>query len=647
MPWLDANGLLPGRGAPGGRPTGRGAGALGRARCRWRPTRRRRRRRRREPRARPGPRERPGPPRQRAPRARACAGRVGGRLGGGRLGGGRGGLHRLGGGSRRPAAGLASAAFSAGLAAGGCGRGSGLATAISCVAVLLLELHLDGKLDRRGRRLDELAHLLQLLENFLALDAVLSWRVRELGSWPRFSFWPETRFRGVAANRYADVQDSSGGTHRVLMSCCSSFCRSVIGLCWVRCREVLAHAVRPARPSTVTRRARANALRRTARSKHSVVGCRCAPRPGAVPCGSGTTTGWPCASEPTITRNNSLLAARRRHPMQVRTGPGVSSAGVIDGRTTTGSLAVRRTDTEPGGSGGVRACARNVLPAGASPQVRPRRTLREAVISGSREVVTRSDHPSNQSSGAELEAFKNFDAADPPGTGYRRCRRSCRWPGSPSRPREERNPLLSLPRRPRAAKAEKSVVVPGRYIVMTQGPALASYRGGVKGIPRTKPIAGHQINVRSDASKQLPRAPDPSAPLRADQARACRLAPRSTTTPSPSTASRRSSRRARPPGSRRPRACSASGRTRCAPPTPSRPRRSSASTAERRLEAAVRRQRQRGSRHDRRRPRLRHLAGEPVVRAARVDARPGRHRREVARHLRRGRRRSRSPATTR
>ena len=40
------------------------------------------------------------------------------------------------------------------------------------VAVGLLELHLDGKLDRRGSRLDELAHLLQLVENFLALDAI-------------------------------------------------------------------------------------------------------------------------------------------------------------------------------------------------------------------------------------------------------------------------------------------------------------------------------------------------------------------------------------------------------------------------------------------------------------------------------------------
>ena len=33
--------------------------------------------------------------------------------------------------------------------------------------------------------------------------------------------------------------------------------------------------------------------------------------------------------------------------------------------------------------------------------------------------------------------------------------------------------------KPAAAKAEKSVVVPGRYIVLTKGPALASYRGGV------------------------------------------------------------------------------------------------------------------------------------------------------------------------
>ena len=43
----------------------------------------------------------------------------------------------------------------------------------------------------------------------------------------------------------------------------------------------------------MTRRARPKAFRRTASSKHSAVGCRCAPRPGAVAVGSGATTGWP------------------------------------------------------------------------------------------------------------------------------------------------------------------------------------------------------------------------------------------------------------------------------------------------------------------------------------------------------------------
>ena len=51
---------------------------------------------------------------------------------------------------------------------GRCGR-SGL----QLVAVLLLEPHLDGGLDRRRCRLDELPHLLELLENELALDTEL------------------------------------------------------------------------------------------------------------------------------------------------------------------------------------------------------------------------------------------------------------------------------------------------------------------------------------------------------------------------------------------------------------------------------------------------------------------------------------------
>ena len=41
--------------------------------------------------------------------------------------------------------------------------------------------------------------------------------------------------------------------------------------------------------------------------------------------GSGTTAGRPSTPEPATTRNNSLLAARSRHPMQVRTGPWAGS----------------------------------------------------------------------------------------------------------------------------------------------------------------------------------------------------------------------------------------------------------------------------------------------------------------------------------
>ena len=148
MPWLEANGLLPGRGAPGGGRRAAGAGAFGRA------------------------------------------GAVGGRrvgvtvVGGGRLGRDRGrgsGRGRLGGGrlgrsgtragsgwpvlaagasaaaagASTGAAGAAAAGAGCGLGSllgrlgrGGCGRGSGLGGQ-QRVAVLLLELHLDGKLDRR------------------------------------------------------------------------------------------------------------------------------------------------------------------------------------------------------------------------------------------------------------------------------------------------------------------------------------------------------------------------------------------------------------------------------------------------------------------------------------------------------------------
>ena len=63
------------------------------------------------------------------------------------------------------------------------------------------------------------------------------------------------------------------------------------------------------------RKARGNARRRSARSRHSGTGCRCAPRPGSVPRGSGTQ-----ASPTAVTRSRSRLATRSRHPTQVRSG---------------------------------------------------------------------------------------------------------------------------------------------------------------------------------------------------------------------------------------------------------------------------------------------------------------------------------------
>lgn len=63
------------------------------------------------------------------------------------------------------------------------------------------------------------------------------------------------------------------------------------------------------------RKARGNARRRTARSRQTRAGCTYAPRPGSVPLGSG-------AQAPSFLtmRSRSLLAARSRHPTQVRSG---------------------------------------------------------------------------------------------------------------------------------------------------------------------------------------------------------------------------------------------------------------------------------------------------------------------------------------
>ena len=144
MPWLDANGLLPGRGAPG-RPTGRGAGAFGVA------------------------------------SDEAAAAGASGSAGGSGAGAGfaSGSGSGVGAASGSTGAGRGFGLLGRGLGAGLggrrlLGRGSlGRRSGLQLLAVLLLETHLDRGFDRRRRRLDELPHLLELLENKLALDTEL------------------------------------------------------------------------------------------------------------------------------------------------------------------------------------------------------------------------------------------------------------------------------------------------------------------------------------------------------------------------------------------------------------------------------------------------------------------------------------------
>ena len=114
-------------------------------------------------------------------------------------------------------------------------------------------------------------------------------------------------------------------SHRRLMSWCSRFlwvlprrvlCRSVRGaLSTVRGSALLEprhHAAGPARRHVCARRVRDIRAWGAGAPRDRV---RC--RSGRV---RRTRPPWPSASVPATTRNNSRLAARSRHPMQVRTG---------------------------------------------------------------------------------------------------------------------------------------------------------------------------------------------------------------------------------------------------------------------------------------------------------------------------------------
>jgi len=115
------------------------------------------------------------------------------------------------------------------------------------------------------------------------------------------------------------------------MSCCSNFFSVMLDHCGVllgglpgccgSCWRKLSTAVVTRRPpGTCVRSALGKARRRSASSRHRGVGCRCAPRPGDRPAGSGTTS-RPAPRSPTTTRSNSDFPARCRQPMQVRMLP--------------------------------------------------------------------------------------------------------------------------------------------------------------------------------------------------------------------------------------------------------------------------------------------------------------------------------------
>ncbi len=79
---------------------------------------------------------------------------------------------------------------------------------------------------------------------------------------------------------------------------------------------------------SVSRRARPNARRRSAMSRHPGSGCNHAPLPGRRRRGSGMTT-----PSTATTRSNSVARCFCRQPMQVRTGPvgaAIASAGAAD-----------------------------------------------------------------------------------------------------------------------------------------------------------------------------------------------------------------------------------------------------------------------------------------------------------------------------
>ena len=128
--------------------------------------------------------------------------------------------------------------------------------------------------------------------------------------------------------RYS-LREVSSQAHELVLPFCMDAACCCSGAVSARCSLNRSRLSAPRTPASC-RRAREKARLRSASARHPVVGCRCAPRPGAVPRGSGATNQvpacepcWSSASVLATIRNNSRLVARSRHPMHVRTGPPV------------------------------------------------------------------------------------------------------------------------------------------------------------------------------------------------------------------------------------------------------------------------------------------------------------------------------------
>jgi hypothetical protein len=130
--------------------------------------------------------------------------------------------------------------------------------------------------------------------------------------------------------RHGPFWASAGGLvatliYLVLLSCCCSTCSRT--------------SVVSSGPGTL--KARGNAFRRSARSRHPVAGCRCAPRPGARRSGSGRTS-----PPDTVIRSRSVGLDRFRHPIQVRSLAFAGRASAVWITVPQGVVTTQSTDRD-------------------------------------------------------------------------------------------------------------------------------------------------------------------------------------------------------------------------------------------------------------------------------------------------------------